>query len=99
MNKSKTLFLSFLFVLDICFAILSFVLQWKINQFDKSIISSKAEIEKTDVEIKILKTEISHLTSIMRVKEISNKYLPNYKNITSDDFIKVIDVPVNPRFE
>ena len=99
MNKSKTLVLSIIVFVEICLAILSFILQWKVSQFDKNIKAFNEEIYKTDVEIKILKTEISHLTSIARIKEISNKFLPNYKNITPDDFVKVIDIPVNPQFE
>ena len=94
MNKSKVLFLSIICIVEVFLAILSFVLQLKINQFEKSINSSKEGIARTDVEIKILKTQISHLTSISRIKEVSNKYLPNYKNITSDDFIRSIDIPV-----
>ena len=99
MAKSNNLFLSLVFVVEVCAAILSFVLQWRINQFDKSISFNKAEIAKTDVEIKVLKTEISHLTSIIRVKDMAGKYLPNFKNITSDDFVKIIDIPINPQFE
>lgn len=99
MNKSKTFVLSTIIIVEICFAILSFVLQWKVSQFDKSIKMYNEEISKTDIEIKILKTEISHLTSIARIKEISNKFLTNYKTITSNDFIKIIDIPVNPQFE
>ena len=99
MNKSKLLFFSFLGILEIGLAILSFVLQLKINQFDKNISINKDEIARTDIEIKILKTEISHLTSITKIKDISNKDLPNYKNITPNDFVRVIDIPVNPQFE
>ena len=99
MSKSKLLFFSFLGILEIGLAILSFVLQLKINQFDKNISINKDEIARTDIEIKILKTEISHLTSITKIKDISNTYLPNYKNITPNDFVRVIDIPVNPQFE
>ncbi len=99
MNRSKALLLSAILIGGICFAILSFRLQWKINQFNKNINMFNNEIAQTDVEIKILKTEISHLTSIARIKEISNIYLPNYKNINNRDFIKIIDIPVNPQFE
>ena len=99
MNKSKTLWLPIVLGIEICFAILSFTLQWKTNQFNKNITMYNDEISQTDIEIKILKTEISHLTSIARIKEISNKFLPNYKNITNNDFIRVIDIPVNQHFE
>ncbi len=99
MNKSKALVLSILCLVEIFSAIISFTLQWKISQFDKNINMFNEEISKTDVEIKILKTEISHLTSISKVKELSNNYLKNYKNITPNDFIRVIDIPVNPQFE
>lgn len=95
MNRSKVfLFLSVICITEVFLAIFSFVLQWNINQFEKSINANKEELARTDVEIKILKTQISHLTSIPRIKEVSNKYLPNYKNITSDDFIRSIDIPV-----
>ena len=99
MKRSKVLVLSSLCLIEIFFAILSFILQWKISEFDKNIGLYGEEISKTDVEIKILKTEISHLTSISRVKELSNKYLQNYKNITPNDFVRVIDIPVNQQFE
>ena len=95
MNRSKVfLFLSIICITEVFLAIFSFVLQWNINQFEKSINANKEELARTDVEIKILKTQISHLTSIPRIKEVSNKYLPNYKNITSDDFIRSIGIPV-----
>ena len=99
MKKSKVLVLSSLCLIEIFFAILSFILQWKISEFDKNIALYGEEISKTDIEIKILKTEISHLTSISRIKELSNKYLQNYKNITPNDFVRVIDIPVNQQFE
>ncbi len=98
MNKFKIYLLSSVCVV-IFLAILSFVLQLKISEFEKNIRIFNDEIARTDIEIKILKTEISHLTSITRVKEISNKYLKNYKNISPNDFINVIDIPVNPQFE
>ena len=98
MNKSKIFFLSGIFIV-IFLAIISSVLQLKTSEFEKNIRIFNDEISRVDVEIKILKTEVSHLTSITRIKDISNKYLTNYKNISPNDFINIIDIPVNPQFE
>ena len=98
MNKSKIFFLSGIFIV-IFLAIISSVLQLKTSEFEKNIRIFNDEISMVDVEIKILKTEVSHLTSITRIKDISNKYLTNYKNISPNDFINIIDIPVNPQFE
>nr|MCR5506970.1 hypothetical protein [bacterium] len=60
MNRSKVfLFLSVICITEVFLAIFSFVLQWNINQFEKSINANKEELARTDVEIKILKTQIS----------------------------------------
>ncbi len=98
MNKSKIFFLSSICIV-IFLAIVSSVLQLKTSEFEKNIRIFNDEISRVDVEIKILKTEVSHLTSITRIKDISNKYLTNYKNISPNDFINIIDIPVNPQFE
>lgn len=98
-KKYKHLFFSILVVVAVLSSGLGFFLQFKINKFDREIANLQSEIKKTDVEIKVLKTEISHLTSIQRVREIANRYLPQYKNITQKDFINLMDIPVNPDFE
>lgn len=98
-KKYKHLFFPILVVIAVLLSGLGFFLQFKINKFDREIANLQSEIKKTDVEIKVLKTEISHLTSIQRVREIANRYLPQYKNITQKDFINLMDIPVNPDFE
>lgn len=98
-KKYKHLFFPILVVVAVLLSGLGFFLQFKINKFDREIANLQSEIKKTDVEIKVLKTEISHLTSIQRVREIANRYLPQYKNITQKDFINLMDIPVNPDFE
>ena len=98
-KKYKHLFFPILVVVAVLASGLGFFLQFKINKFDREIANLQSEIKKTDVEIKVLKTEISHLTSIQRVREIANRYLPQYKNITQKDFINLMDIPVNPDFE
>lgn len=98
-KKYRHLFFPILVVIAVLLSGLGFFLQFKINKFDREIANLQSEIKKTDVEIKVLKTEISHLTSIQRVREIANRYLPQYKNITQKDFINLMDIPVNPDFE
>lgn len=98
-KKYKHLFFPILVLVAVLSSGLGFFLQFKINKFDREIANLQSEIKKTDVEIKVLKTEISHLTSIQRVREIANRYLPQYKNITQKDFINLMDIPVNPDFE
>lgn len=98
-KKYKHLFFPILVVVAVLSSGLGFFFQFKINKFDREIANLQSEIKKTDVEIKVLKTEISHLTSIQRVREIANRYLPQYKNITQKDFINLMDIPVNPDFE
>ena len=98
-KKYKHLFFPILVVVAVLASGLGFFLQININKFDREIANLQSEIKKTDVEIKVLKTEISHLTSIQRVREIANRYLPQYKNITQKDFINLMDIPVNPDFE
>lgn len=99
MGKYKNLFLPVLIILSFFIAIFSYTLQFKINKFDKDIKNLNKEISDIDEEIKVLKTELSHLTSITRIKKISNRYLSDYKLITFDDFIKVMDIPINPKLE
>ena len=64
----------------------------KVNNIEK-------ELRDTDTEIKVLRTEISHLTSVSRIREIADKYLKNYQHIKNNDFISGIDLPLNPNLE
>ncbi len=99
MNKYKQFILPSLILITFFLGVLSYILQFKINKFDKEVKSIENEISQIEMEIKILKSEFSHLTSITRIREISNQYFPNYKDISQKDFIRIIDIPINPKFE
>lgn len=99
MDKYKRFVLPLLVVITFCLGIFSHILQLKINEFDKEIKAVESEILQTEMEIKILKSEFSRLTSITRIREISAPYFSNYKDISQENFVKIIDIPINPRFE
>ncbi|MGN0929075.1 MAG: hypothetical protein ACI4N3_00340 [Alphaproteobacteria bacterium] len=96
MNKVIIIFTG---IVILSLGIYSSRLQYRINDFQNEINVLETQIKDSDVEIKVLETEISHLTSISKVKTLSNKFLKNYHNINTNDFIKIVDIPINPLFE
>ena len=96
-KKAVIVFLSIIIILSL--GIYSSRLQYNINSLQDKINTLEREIQETDIEIKVLQTEISHLTSISRIKPISNKYLTNYHQFDKKDFIRIVDIPINPLFE
>ena len=89
-KKAVIVFLSIIIILSL--GIYSSRLQYNIN-------SLQDKIKTLEREIQDLQTEISHLTSISRIKPISNKYLTNYHQFDKKDFIRIVDIPINPLFE
>ena len=69
MDKYKRFVLPLLVVITFCLGIFSHILQLKINEFDKEIKAVESEILQTEMEIKILKSEFSRLTSITRIRD------------------------------
>lgn len=96
MNKAIIIFTG---IIILSLGIYSSKLQYRINDLQNEISDLEHKIKNADVEIRVLETEISHLTSISKIKTLSNKYLKNYHNINKDDFIKIVDIPINPLFE
>ncbi|MBD5397919.1 hypothetical protein HDR60_00215 [bacterium] len=96
MNKVIIIFTG---IIILSLGIYSSRLQYRINDLQNKIDILEAQIKNTDIEIRVLETEISHLTSISKVKTLSNKFLTNYHNINKNDFIKIVDIPINPLFE
>lgn len=96
MNKAIIIFTG---IIILFLGIYSSRLQYRINDLQNEISKLEEMIKNSDIEIKVLETEISHLTSISKIKPLSNKYLKNYHNINKNDFIKIVDIPINPLFE
>ena len=96
MNKVIIIFTS---IIILVLGIYSSKLQYHINTFQNEIANLEKQIKDIDVEIRVLETEISHLSSIPRIKILSNRYLKNYHNIKTNDFIRIVDIPINPVFE
>ena len=97
MKKVIIVFVSIVIILSL--GIYSARLQYNINTLQGEIVNLEHEIQETEVEIKVLQTELSNLTLISRIKPLSNKYLINYHQINKKDFIKIFDIPINPLFE
>lgn len=98
-NKYKGLFFPILIVMVIGMLFVYIAVQFEVDKFGEQIRSLEKEISDTDVEIKILKTEISHLTSVSRVREVADNYLKNFRNIKNNDFINGMNIPLNPNLE
>ena len=96
MNKAIIIFTG---IIILSLGIYSSKLQYRINDLQNEISKLEEMIKNSDVEIRVLETEISHLTSISKIKPLSNKYLKNYHNINKNDFIRIVDIPINPLFE
>jgi cell division protein FtsL len=96
-KKVIIVFVSIVIILSL--GIYSARLQYNINTLQGEIVNLEHEIQETEVEIKVLQTELSNLTLISRIKPLSNKYLINYHQINKKDFIKIFDIPINPLFE
>ncbi|MBD5405577.1 hypothetical protein HDR59_03450 [bacterium] len=96
MNKAIIIFTG---IIILSLGIYSSRLQYRINDLQNEISKLEEMIKNSDVEIRVLETEISHLTSISKIKPLSNKYLKNYHNINKNDFIRIVDIPINPLFE
>ena len=96
MNKAIIIFTG---IIILSLGIYSSRLQYRINVLQNEISKLEEMIKNSDVEIRVLETEISHLTSISKIKPLSNKYLKNYHNINKNDFIRIVDIPINPLFE
>ena len=96
MNKAIIIFTG---IIILSLGIYSSRLQYRINDLQNEISKLEEMIKNSDVEIRVLETEISHLTSISKIKPLSNKYLKNYHNINKNDFIKIVDIPINSLFE
>lgn len=77
----------------------SFTVQYKINRFDREIRGLEKEIREAEVETKVLKTELSHLATVARIKLLSAKFLPGFKSISQGDIGKIVDIPIEAAFE
>ncbi len=88
-----------LMITTIFLLVASWLLQYRINYFLTTSQNIKNNIKNLDTEINILDTEVSYLTSVERIKDIAKKHLKNFKKIEENDFIKIIDLPINPKFE
>lgn len=99
LDKYKGLFFPVVIIVVIGLLSLSIILQFDMSNFDRDIANLEQEISETDVEIKVLRTEISHLTSVSRVREFADKYLKNFRNIKNTDFVNGMDIPLNPNLE
>lgn len=91
--------LSIAVFLILILGIASFSIQYKIEDLQNNIIETQDNINKVDIEIRVLQTELSHLSSISNIKSLSSKYLKNFHIISNYDFINIFDIPINPLFE
>ena len=98
-SKYKGLYFPILIIAVIGMLFVYIAVQFEVDKFNEQIRQLDKEIDKTDVEIKILKTEISHLTSVSRVREVADTYLKNFRHIKNADFISGMDIPLNPNLE
>ena len=71
MKKVIIGFISIVIILSL--GIYSARLQYNINKLQGTIANIEDKIQETEVEIKVLQTELSNLTLISRIKPISNK--------------------------
>ena len=77
----------------------SFTVQYKTNRIEREIKRIESEIREAETETKVLRTEISHLTTIARIKLLSGKFLPRFRNMSPADARKTVDIPIDPAFE
>ena len=99
LTVNKVIITCFFITITLVLGIYSSKLQYHINNFEGEISKLEKQIKDIDVELRVLETDISHLTSIPRIKVLSNRYLKNYHNINTNDFIRIVDIPINPVFE
>ncbi|MDR1477211.1 MAG: hypothetical protein LBI17_03745 [Rickettsiales bacterium] len=77
----------------------SFIVQYKASRTEREIKRVESEIREAEIETKVLRTELSHLTTVARVKLLSGKFLPRFRNMSQGDARKIVDIPIDPAFE
>jgi cell division protein FtsL len=99
MEKYRPWMFHIIAAFGVAVCISSFIVQYKINRFDREIRRLEKEIHDADVETKVLKTELSHLATVARIKILSGRFLPKFRNISQGDVRKIVDIPIDPAFE
>ncbi|MDR1009044.1 MAG: hypothetical protein LBL52_02195 [Rickettsiales bacterium] len=79
--------------------IISAVVQYRINSLERRIRTLKSEIASADTDMKVLGAEISRLSTLPRIKRLAAERLEGFRPIARGDEIRVLEIPISPRFE
>lgn len=99
MEKYKPWMFCTVVAFGIAVCISSFIVQYKASRAEREIKRLESEIREAETEMKVLRTELSHLTTVARVKLLSGKFLPRFRNISQGAARKIVDIPIDPAFE
>ena len=80
-------------------SIASFIVKYKISRLDREIARLEREISNTEAEARVFATESAHLATVTRIRVMSARFLPQFKNISQGDVRKIVDIPIDPAFE